>query len=125
MMSPDMTPLEPVAVVPASSTSMDQPVKETKESMASAFPQSPPDSNNTAKTNESDSVLSDPDVTMRDADISPETSTEAAAEQDEDIGEVLPDHWSGTVPVFKPTMKQFKDFQKFVCSRQFHQRYIF
>lgn len=35
-------------------------------------------------------------------------------EQDEDIGEVLPDHWSGTVPVFKPTMEQFKDFKKFV-----------
>lgn len=36
-------------------------------------------------------------------------------EQDEDIGEVLPDHWSGSVPVFKPTMDQFKDFKKFVC----------
>lgn len=35
----------------------------------------------------------------------------------EDIGEVLPDHWSGTVPVFKPTMKQFKDFKLFVCRR--------
>lgn len=35
-------------------------------------------------------------------------------EQDEDIGEVLPDHWSGTVPVFRPTMDQFKDFKKFV-----------
>ncbi|ROW06912.1 hypothetical protein VMCG_04156 [Cytospora schulzeri] len=34
--------------------------------------------------------------------------------QDEDIGEVLPDHWSGTVPVFKPTMHQFKDFKKFM-----------
>ncbi|KUI58908.1 DNA damage-responsive transcriptional repressor RPH1 [Cytospora mali] len=34
--------------------------------------------------------------------------------QDEDIGEVLPDHWSGTVPVFKPTMLQFKDFKKFM-----------
>lgn len=37
-------------------------------------------------------------------------------EQDEeDIGEVLPDHWSGNVPVFKPNMDQFKDFKKFVC----------
>lgn len=36
-------------------------------------------------------------------------------EQDEDIGEVLPDHWSGSVPIFKPTMDQFKDFKKFVC----------
>lgn len=36
-------------------------------------------------------------------------------EEDEDIGEVLPDHWSGNVPIFKPTMDQFKDFKKFVC----------
>lgn len=36
-------------------------------------------------------------------------------EQDEDIGEVLPAEWSGTVPVFRPTMQQFKDFKKFVC----------
>ena len=35
--------------------------------------------------------------------------------QDEDIGEVLPDDWSGEVPIFKPTMHQFKDFKKFVC----------
>ena len=33
---------------------------------------------------------------------------------DEDIGDVFPDHWSGTVPVFKPNMHQFKDFKKFV-----------
>ncbi|KAK4141189.1 uncharacterized protein C8A04DRAFT_14280 [Dichotomopilus funicola] len=32
----------------------------------------------------------------------------------EDIGEILPDHWSGTVPVFKPTMKQFQDFKRFM-----------
>lgn len=39
--------------------------------------------------------------------------------QDEDIGEVVPDHWSGTVPVFRPTMDQFKDFKKFVrCPRE-------
>lgn len=39
-------------------------------------------------------------------------------EQDEGIGEVLPDHWSGSVPVFRPTMDQFKDFKKFVrCHR--------
>lgn len=35
-------------------------------------------------------------------------------EEDEGIGEVVPDHWSGNVPVFKPTMDQFKDFKKFV-----------
>ncbi|KFX93381.1 hypothetical protein O988_06851 [Pseudogymnoascus sp. VKM F-3808] len=45
---------------------------------------------------------------------------EAAAEEKEpeveDIGEVVPDHYAddGRVPVFKPTMHQFKDFQVYV-----------
>ncbi|PSR99240.1 hypothetical protein BD289DRAFT_47979 [Coniella lustricola] len=50
-----------------------------------------------------------------------DSATSPAAEQiptpeqdDDDIGEVLPDHWSGTVPVFRPTMDQFKDFKKFM-----------
>ncbi|CAN8104028.1 unnamed protein product [Discula destructiva] len=37
-------------------------------------------------------------------------------QQDEDIGEVLPDHWSGNVPIFKPNMDQFKDFKKFMAA---------
>lgn len=37
--------------------------------------------------------------------------------EDEDIGEILPDEWSGAVPIFRPTMDQFKDFKKFVCSQ--------
>lgn len=36
-------------------------------------------------------------------------------QDDQDIGEVLPDHWSGAIPIFKPTLHQFKDFRKFVC----------
>lgn len=40
----------------------------------------------------------------------------AAAEEEDDIGEVEPDHYSGTVPVFRPTMHQFRDFKKFVRS---------
>lgn len=46
-----------------------------------------------------------------------ETTADAAPKVEdevEDIGEVLPDHYSGTVPVFKPTMKQFRDFKLFV-----------
>lgn len=117
-MSLDVTPLETVAAVPASSDSTDQPANGTKEPMASTFLHSPPDSNNTVKTDESDSELSDPDETMRGTDIPPEMPTKTAPEEDEDIGDVLPDHWSGTVPVFRPTMEQFKDFQKFVCSQQ-------
>lgn len=100
---------------------------------------SPPDSNNVDAT---DSELSDFDEAIADADSPPAitaiprqttprpASDDAPAsgdgsepaqpeqaptpEEDEDIGEVLPDHWSGTVPVFRPTMDQFKDFKKFV-----------
>lgn len=44
---------------------------------------------------------------------------EAAGEKEpevDDIGEVVPDHYAdeGRVPVFKPTMHQFKDFQVYV-----------
>lgn len=48
----------------------------------------------------------------------PEEHIKQEADDDDDIGEILPDHWSGTVPVFKPDMRQFKDFKKFVCSAQ-------
>lgn len=103
---------------------------------------SPPDSNNVDGS--TDSELSDFDEAIADADditldsppppaaTAPTTeSTQATAPteaeagegqpeqvptpgEDGDIGEVLPDHWSGTVPVFKPNMEQFKDFKKFV-----------
>ncbi|KAK2591092.1 hypothetical protein QQS21_011226 [Conoideocrella luteorostrata] len=36
------------------------------------------------------------------------------AEEEEDIGEVLPDEWSGAVPIFRPTSHQFRDFKKFM-----------
>jgi hypothetical protein len=90
---------------------------------------SPPDSNGAMKLNgsdDSDSELSDVEDPTLEPDQLPflqASSPEAAAAaeptpQDEDIGEVTPDHWSGTVPVFKPDMFQFKDFKKFVrCLR--------
>lgn len=91
---------------------------------------SPPDSNGAMKLNgsdDSDSELSDVEDPTLEPDQLPflqAQSPEAAAAtteptpQDEDIGEVTPDHWSGTVPVFKPDMFQFKDFKKFVrCLR--------
>lgn len=82
---------------------------------------SPPDSNSAMKLDGSDdsdlSDLEDPDPTIDSQPIefaaSPETKKDDE-EDDDDIGEVLPDHWSGTVPVFKPTMHQFKDFKKFM-----------
>lgn len=101
---------------------------------------SPPDSNNVDAT---DSELSDLDEAIAAADSPPAIhatprqtapragpddapasgagSENAEPEQvptpeqdDDDIGEVFPDHWSGTVPVFRPNMDQFKDFKKFV-----------
>jgi hypothetical protein len=92
------------------------------------FLHSPPESNNAPKSDGSDSELSDlEDEPMVDgaslSNLQPaaeETSPDALPqpEEIEDIGEVIPDHWSGAVPVFKPTMHQFKDFQHFVrqCS---------
>ena len=57
---------------------------------------SPPDSNNALKLDGSDSELSD------------------IEEPEEDIGEVLPDHYEGGVPIFTPTMEQFKSFSPYV-----------
>ncbi|KAK5651206.1 hypothetical protein OQA88_12713 [Cercophora sp. LCS_1] len=92
---------------------------------------SPPDSNNAMNLDGSDSELSDLDevadklagrldgagapvpapAVEAEADPEPKDKIE---EEPEDIGEVLPDHWSGTVPVFRPTMKQFRDFKIFM-----------
>ncbi|KAK6212622.1 hypothetical protein LQW54_005043 [Pestalotiopsis sp. IQ-011] len=93
---------------------------------------SPPDSNNAMKLDGSDddSELSDlddpePDASLdylqpsQPADGPHDAPTDDGPKADaepvvEDIGEVLPDHWSGTVPVFKPDMRQFKDFKQFM-----------
>lgn len=104
---------------------------------------SPPDSNNAMTLDGSDSELSDIDevadkldgkLELNDAiqdeirletepapapanetqQNEPEAQPGPAVEEAEDIGEVLPDHWSGTVPVFKPTMRQFQDFKVFM-----------
>lgn len=75
------------------------------------FLHSPPDSNNATKSDASDSELSDleDEPVLGDAPLpGPQPEVE------DDIGEVLPDHWSGAVPVFKPSMDQFKDFKRFV-----------
>ncbi|KAH8677600.1 hypothetical protein BX600DRAFT_450249 [Xylariales sp. PMI_506] len=98
---------------------------------------SPPDSNSAMKLDSSDeselSDLEDPEPSIdvhlpslssaaptSTSDMSDEVKKETdqevvEEEEDEDIGEVLPDHWSGTVPVFKPDMRQFKDFKKFMA----------
>jgi len=99
---------------------------------------SPPESNNAVDVDGSDSELSDLDEVAGKLDgelraklddethIEPKIEPKAEPEPEpqaevEDIGEILPDHWSGTVPVFKPTMKQFQDFKLFV-RRHSHRR---
>ncbi|KAL1908024.1 hypothetical protein Sste5344_006261 [Sporothrix stenoceras] len=54
-----------------------------------------------------------PAPTEDDKPASADASAPAADDED-DIGEVEPDHFSGTVPVFRPTMHQFRDFKKFM-----------
>ncbi|CAK7262458.1 hypothetical protein SEPCBS57363_000045 [Sporothrix epigloea] len=39
-------------------------------------------------------------------------ASNATVEEAEDIGDIEPDHYSGTVPVFRPSMHQFRDFKK-------------
>lgn len=87
---------------------------------------SPPDSNNAMKLDGSDSELSDLDDAIT-ADLQAPrpvglattapapTASEPEPEPKIDIGEVLPAEYSGTVPVFRPTMEQFRDFKLFVC----------
>ncbi|KAF4988896.1 hypothetical protein FGRMN_9477 [Fusarium graminum] len=86
-----------------------------------AFLHSPPDSNNMAKSDGSDSelsdledepILSDPPQPIPSGDNG--ASDENQEKTSDDIGEVLPDHWSGAVPIFRPTMHQFKDFKRFM-----------
>jgi hypothetical protein len=83
---------------------------------------SPPDSNNMTKSDGSDSelsdledepILSDPPQPISSGDNG--ANNETKEKPNDDIGEVLPDHWSGAVPIFKPTMHQFRDFKRFVC----------
>ncbi|KAI0412893.1 hypothetical protein F5X98DRAFT_353597 [Xylaria grammica] len=80
---------------------------------------SPPDSNSAMKLDGSDSELSDVEDPTLEPDHIPflhaqSTPQQAPQEEEEDIGDVTPDDWSGTVPIFKPDMRQFKDFKKFM-----------
>ncbi|ORY64134.1 uncharacterized protein BCR38DRAFT_208045 [Pseudomassariella vexata] len=94
----------------------------TNDALKTTGLHSPPDSNSAMKLDGSDdSELSDledadpaADARPRAATNEPEGGVKVEDQDEDDIGEVLPDHWSGTVPVFKPDMCQFKDFKKFM-----------
>lgn len=109
-----------VATGPASAPVVDDAQQHLESSDPSQlnFLHSPPDSNNAVKSDASDSELSEleeePALDGAPPGLSASAEPPAAEDDKDDIGDVSPDHWSGTVPVFKPTMDQFKDFKKFV-----------
>ncbi len=116
----------PPAQHPLSTATATAPAPATAATAATAAPAtaasdgatglySPPDSNNAVKLDGSDdSELSDLDDAIADQlRLDPGPGLDDGA-NDDDIGDVEPDHYSGTVPVFKPTMHQFRDFKKFV-----------
>ncbi|EHK16031.1 uncharacterized protein TRIVIDRAFT_163714 [Trichoderma virens Gv29-8] len=102
-----------VASVPEPSEALKEQVNDQIEcAKQPAFLHSPPDSNDAGKSESSDSELSDleDEPPLEDAPMFP---PDLGVE--DDIGDILPDHWSsGNVPVFKPTMDQFKDFKRFM-----------
>ncbi|KAK2682422.1 Zinc finger, PHD-type [Fusarium oxysporum f. sp. vasinfectum] len=63
---------------------------------------------------EDEPILSDPPQPVSSSDNVNSDDKKEDADEDIDIGEVLPDSWSGAVPIFKPTMHQFKDFKRFM-----------
>lgn len=115
-----------VASPVASQGQSDEPIHCAKQPLP-AFLHSPPDSNNAAKSDASDSELSDLDEepildhlpvlleAPTERVVPAEPKSEPAPEIEDDLGEILPDHWSGAVAVFRPTMHQFKNFDRFVC----------
>lgn len=115
--APDTGPVAPLEVHddPRSPAQASDDTESAKHHSAPVFLHSPPDSNNAAKTDASDSELSELDEEPVLADAPPGLPIDPPVV--EDIGEVLPDHWSGAVPVFRPTMHQFKDFKLFVSRR--------
>jgi hypothetical protein len=84
------------------------------DAMAVAAPESepvglhsPPDSNSAPKDNGSDSELSD-------LEPDPEPEPEPEPETSE-LHDLKPDHYSdGGVPVFRPSMDEFADFQRYM-----------
>ncbi|KAL1848705.1 hypothetical protein VTK73DRAFT_10069 [Phialemonium thermophilum] len=127
------TTAEPTVVM---DVDVDAPCDKSETSEPPVGLHSPPDSHNATVLDGSDSELSDLDdiaekledgyaarpafatPTPPQAAPAPAPASETAAPTPpppvDDIGEILPDHYSGTVPVFKPTMHQFKDFKLFM-----------
>ncbi|KAL1840541.1 hypothetical protein VTJ49DRAFT_362 [Mycothermus thermophilus] len=123
-----------VQAIGASAPTVDADSAAVADTSKPAGLHSPPDSNGAMDVDDgSDSELSDldeleckldgalgdePARTEPEPVPAPQTQPSAddknKEDEDEDIGEILPDHWSGTVPVFKPTMKQFRDFKRFM-----------
>ncbi|KAK6528733.1 hypothetical protein TWF694_003973 [Orbilia ellipsospora] len=60
--------------------------------------------------------VQEPEMAPQSTEQPSDSTNVAAEEEDEDIGDIYPDHYwdNGKIPVFKPTMQQFKSFKKFI-----------
>jgi jmjN domain len=75
---------------------------------------SPPDSNSAPKDNASDSELSDLEPDSLEPEPGPEPEPEPAPETNE-LLDLKPAYYSdGGVPVFRPSMEEFADFQQYM-----------
>jgi jmjN domain len=65
-------------------------------------------------------IGSPPENTNAALKVEPSDSELSDIEEEEDIGEVIPDHEETGVPVFKPTMEQFRSFKLYVSKILVH-----
>lgn len=91
-----------------------QPPKMDDQDSSHHVDESQPQADNAKDEEKPEQEQGQPQEQQQEREQDQEHKQGQGQEQEEDIGEVLPDHWSGAVPIFKPTLHQFKDFNRFV-----------
>jgi hypothetical protein len=104
----DMETVMPSITAPLSPAHHDEP-KPTTETVAGASAK-PANALTPPTSEEMNHDIKDEESELSDLDLSDDEDDE------DDIGEIEPDHYwdGGNIPVFKPTMVQFKSFKKFI-----------